>query len=470
MNNFKKQQPRQINNENIEENELSISFEAIELDERAQREQSTQTNIVFQDMSTQTDSFTRERFTQTDPKVGAKSSINSCEIELIKLANLVDCLRNSMEGWNYKSERIFGTVIYMILRHFDIGRAKIEHVLNAFDCLNTKTTRRWALTMLEEDDQSIILLDKRGGYKQPQLYAQYPEIEIEAKAYAITETSERNSMFTVKKLSAFVNARFQELSDENLDANESIRSNSSLRLDLCRWGAKWTKNGKKTYFIGHEREDVVDHRNKLLRYLIENQSRFYQQTAADEMEWVPPSEDKPITIICHDESTFNAGDQQSHKWSFGFNSAIYDKNRGRSRMLSYFLCQHPFVSLFELSDDEMKDALKKYPELDSQDSEFVCDKNSANASMEPGKNKDGYFDNVTILKQFERLFKMLEFKTVFKNTEKVIFIDNARTHSAKKYDKTLLFKKSGTNCPYESLEWIEDGETKTVSFFFDERK
>jgi dsDNA-binding SOS-regulon protein len=129
-----------------------------------------------------------------------------------------------------------------------------------------------------------------------------------------------------------------------------------------------------------------------------------------------------------------------------------------------------FVSLFELSDDEMKDALKKYPELDSQDSEFVCDKNSANASMEPGKNKDGYFDNVTILKQFERLFKMLEFKTVFKNTEKVIFIDNARTHSAKKYDKTLLFKKSGTNCPYESLEWIEDGETKTVSFFFDERK
>jgi hypothetical protein len=65
-------------------------------------------------------------------------------------------------------------------------------------------------------------------------------------------------------------------------------------------------------------------------------------------------------------------------------------------MLSYFLCQHPFV--FELSDDEMNDALKKYPELNAQDSEFICDKKSANASMEPGKNKVGYFDNLTVLK------------------------------------------------------------------------
>jgi hypothetical protein len=143
--------------------------------------------------------------------------------------------------------------------------------------------------------------------------------------------------------------------------------------------------------------------------MIENQCRLSQQTASAVVDWVPPFEDKSITIICHDESTFNAGDQQSHKWTFGFNAAFYDKNRGRSRMLSYFLCQHPFVSLFELSVDEMNDALKKYPELNAQNSEFVCDKNSANASMEPGKNKDGYFDNTTVLKKFERLFKMFEY-------------------------------------------------------------
>jgi hypothetical protein len=141
---------------------------------------------------------------------------------------------------------------------------------------------------------------------------------------------------------------------------------------LCRWGAKWTKNRKKLYFIGHERDDVVQHRNKLVDYLIQNKYRFYLQKTADEIQWVPPSEDKPITVICHDESSFNAGDQQSHKWSFGFNSAFYDKNRSKSRMLSYFLFQHPYVSLLELSNDEMNDTLKKYPELNVQDSEFVA--------------------------------------------------------------------------------------------------
>lgn len=90
--------------------------------------------------------------------------------------------------------------------------------------------------------------------------------------------------------------------------------------------------------------------------------------------------------------------------------------------------------------------------------------------MEPGKNKDGYFDNETILKQFERLFKMLKYKRVMKNTKKMVLVDNARTHSAKKYDKTLLFKKPGTNCPYDSLEWNENGEIKKVSFFFDNKK
>jgi len=37
-----------------------------------------------------------------------------------------------------------------------------------------------------------------------------------------------------------------------------------IRLDLARRGAKWGKNSKKPYFIGHEREDVVKERKKLI--------------------------------------------------------------------------------------------------------------------------------------------------------------------------------------------------------------
>ncbi len=52
----------------------------------------------------------------------------------------------------------------------------------------------------------------------------------------------------------------------------------------------------------------------------------------------------------------------------------------------------------------------------------------------------------------------------------MLLVDNAGTHSAKKYDNTLLFKKSGTNCPYDNLEWEVNGEIRRVSFFFDEAR
>ena len=128
-------------------------------------------------------------------------------------------------------------------------------------------------------------------------------------------------------------------------------------------------------------------------------------------------------------------------------------------MLSYFQCQHKYCSLFELSELEWNEAIHIYPELNERGSCFDCDERSANASMEPGKKKDGYFDNSAILKQFERFFIMLKFKTIFKNHKIVLLVDNARTHMAKKYDKNLLFKKAGTNCPYEFLEWEESGKS-----------
>ena len=42
---------------------------------------------------------------------------------------------------------------------------------------------------------------------------------------------------------------------------------------------------------------------------------------------------------------------------------------------------------------------------------------------------DSYFDNSVILFQFERLFKLLEFKGEYRNHTIEILVDNATTHS-----------------------------------------
>ena len=76
---------------------------------------------------------------------------------------------------------------------------------------------------------------------------------------------------------------------EQLEDFQHVRSESSIRLDLARWGFKWRKNGKEPYYIGHERADVVKHRDQLVNFFITNKHRFYQQTSDDDPKWVEPT-------------------------------------------------------------------------------------------------------------------------------------------------------------------------------------
>ena len=76
-------------------------------------------------------------------------------------------------------------------------------------------------------------------------------------------------------------------------------------------------------------------------------------------------------------------------------------------MVSDFLVQHPSEPFFELSEDEWKQAVAKYKAL-TADSNVNYLSRTATASI--NIRTDAYFDNDTILEQFERLFQLLEFE------------------------------------------------------------
>lgn len=80
-------------------------------------------------------------------------------------------------------------------------------------------------------------------------------------------------------------------------------------------------------------------------------------------------------------------------------------------MSSMFIVQHE-GSVFQLSEEEWKQALNKYPNLDNSNEFINYYERSANSWIEP--KKDQYFDNDIIIKQFERLFQLLEFKIDYK--------------------------------------------------------
>ena len=222
---------------------------------------------------------------------------------------------------------------------------------------------------------------------------------------------------------------------------------------------------------GHEREDVVVKRKEFVEYFLQNKHLYYFAHRDSKGEAIinipePTENEKKRILISHDESTFRSGELTSHRWLFAGMEPFLSKGRGRSIMVSAFIVQHTNTDVFELDEDEWQEAIKADPQLATNDEFLNYFPRSANAWIEP--KKDNYFDNTIILRQFERLFRLIKFKKLYRNHQIEILVDNARTHSAKVYDVSLLNKSAGTKCPYKYLEWKENEEVKRIELYDNE--
>ena len=138
---------------------------------------------------------------------------------------------------------------------------------------------------------------------------------------------------------------------------------------------------------------------------------------------------------------------------------VFSKGRDRSHMQSDFLVEHPTGPFFELSEDEWKQAVTKYKTL-TVDGDVDYLNRTATASTNIGT--DAYFDNDTILSQFERLFQMLEFKQAYKGHRIEIIVDNARIHTTKMYSLQDFRKGIGAQCPTEKIEYVDENGVRQV--------
>ncbi|CAF1128623.1 unnamed protein product, partial [Brachionus calyciflorus] len=201
----------------------------------------------------------------------------------------------------------------------------------------------------------------------------------------------------------------RELTKSSDSVNNLIRSERMVRNDLKAWGYEYKRNSKRPYFLGHERQDVVNDRNQLIDYFVNRKEDYYKIN--ENLEWIFP-EDKPTILIFHDESTFRSCEQYHSRWLEKGYEPFLNKGRGRSLMISDFLVSHPSSPFFFLAEEQWNRATKKYPSLLETDG-IHYDKNTCTGSIKPGQ--DSYFESDTILSQFERLFQMLEFKTEYQN-------------------------------------------------------
>ncbi|CAF5216881.1 unnamed protein product, partial [Rotaria magnacalcarata] len=146
---------------------------------------------------------------------------------------------------------------------------------------------------------------------------------------------------TSMDLALFIDTAYYETIGITKDTDsELIRSVSSCRNDLRRWGATFKENGARPYFEGHERQDVVE--------------------MSDDPQlpgWQVPTKQNPSIILFHDESTFKSGEVAPKRWFFGDSAPFYSKSKGRSNMISDFVVAHPSGPFFSLNPAEYARAL-----------------------------------------------------------------------------------------------------------------
>ncbi|CAF1609951.1 unnamed protein product, partial [Didymodactylos carnosus] len=148
--------------------------------------------------------------------------------------------------------------------------------------------------------------------------------EADAKAFVVQACSQKSGEFKALELAQFINEKYYELTGiKKQIGDDFIRSERSCHLDLRRWEAKSEANSQRPYFEGHERDDVVKHRNEFIGYFLAHKDYYYTITDGEISMWKIPIQNPHRILIFHDESTFRSGEVSPKRWFFGENTPFF---------------------------------------------------------------------------------------------------------------------------------------------------
>ena len=160
------------------------------------------------------------------------------------------------------------------------------------------------------------------------------------------------------------------------------------------------------YYDGHEREDVVEYRKEYLRKMVKIGFIHFTNAPTESAKLAIPTDIDPPTlekrsktvVFFHDESTFNANDDQNLKWGVKGEKIIKPKSKGAGIMISDFVDEHQ--GFLALTDGEHQLAKQSDPEIKQYAREF----------LEYGESREGYWTRDKFIAQMERAIKIAEIK------------------------------------------------------------
>jgi len=218
--------------------------------------------------------------------------------DIISLFDIVDLFQLCKAECN---SRYLSTLIYMILRYFQVPYSDARDFLKSIGALSSQIAHKWS-RLFTEGNFDEFLTDGRGGQRGDRFFDVYPELEIEAKVYAIQQCQQKSAAFTVSDLANYIDERFYELNNIIKTDCSLVRSVESCRLDLRRWGAIFDSNKNRPYFEGHDRPDVLAYRETFINHFLSNKDNYYTIKEDGDPQWIPPKTPSPTIIICKKNS------------------------------------------------------------------------------------------------------------------------------------------------------------------------
>jgi hypothetical protein len=106
-------------------------------------------------------------------------------IQFDNVSDIIDILMDSCGKWTSISNRILSVVMYLTMRLCNLQFEETRLILEKLKLLNIKCCHSWLKTIIAEDYLCVLLKDNRCAYKRQLFYELYPEIESQAKSYAL---------------------------------------------------------------------------------------------------------------------------------------------------------------------------------------------------------------------------------------------------------------------------------------------
>ena len=286
------------------------------------------------------------------------------------------------------------------------------------------TVRQWRTNFVENGFE--VPDNKQGRYQRSGILWSSEELNEKATKYVRENANVKGQPnLTAGSFCQWINDHL--LPNSNLEPGFPRKvSVETSRQWLHKLGFEQLSPSKGMYFDGHEREDVIVYRQKLVN-MIEIGFLHPDQAPTPEAAQTFPAaialastETRNKTVVFfHDECTFQANDDQTRLWGKKGEFVIRPKSKGSGIMVSDFVDERN--GYLRLTDEEYERVRAKDPTI----------KQEARAFLEYGESRDGYWNRDKFVTQLHEAIKIAEVKYPKSDGWKYVWIfDQSSCHTA----------------------------------------